>query len=111
MDYSALKEVKPDENVNISRSLINFIDLDISQPIDFNKALDSLTGNRKLYFSMLSKIEVMALNNCMVAMAEAYREGEWNKMRLSAHTLKSACGYVGAGKLHYSCYFLVKKFL
>ena len=31
-------------------------------------------------------------------------------MKTSSHSLKSACGYVGAGKLHYACYYLIKKF-
>ena len=27
-------------------------------------------------------------------------------MKMAAHTLKSASGYVGAGKLHYACYYV-----
>ncbi len=72
MDYSGAKKVQAKESANIIRKSINFVDLDVSQPIDFKKAIESLTGNKKLYISMLSKIEVMSLNNCMVTMSEAY---------------------------------------
>ena len=39
--------------------------LDISDPIDFKTPIESLGGNRKLYFSMLARFEVMSLNSCM----------------------------------------------
>ena len=33
---------------------------------------------------------------------------DWTKMKDGAHTLKSASGYVGAGKIHYACYYIQK---
>ena len=27
-------------------------------------------------------------------------------MKANAHSLKGACGYVGASRLHYSCYYI-----
>ena len=40
-------------------------DLDITDPIDMRTAIDSLGGNRKLYISMLEKIEVMSLSGSL----------------------------------------------
>ena len=73
------------------------VDLDTAKPLDVEKAVDLLNGNRKLYMCMLSKIEVHSLNTSLIKMATAYNEQDWAKMKMLAHTLKSCSGYVGAG--------------
>jgi HPt (histidine-containing phosphotransfer) domain-containing protein len=42
----------------------------------------------------------------MKAIAQAVDSQDWNVMKMKAHSLKGACGYVGASRLHYSCYFI-----
>jgi HPt (histidine-containing phosphotransfer) domain-containing protein len=32
-------------------------------------------------------------------------------MKANAHSLKGACGYVGASRLHYSCYYIQEAYL
>lgn len=31
-------------------------------------------------------------------------------MKIKAHSLKGACGYVGASRMHYACYFIQEAF-
>ena len=55
---------------------------------------------------MLGRLETMSLNSNMTAIAAAIEHKDWAQMKLKAHCLKGACGYVGASRLHYACYFL-----
>jgi HPt (histidine-containing phosphotransfer) domain-containing protein len=48
----------------------------------------------------------MSLNSNMKAIAIAVESQDWNQMKTKAHSLKGACGYVGASRLHYACYFI-----
>ena len=32
-------------------------------------------------------------------------------MKANAHSLKGACGYVGASRLHYSCYYIQEAYM
>lgn len=46
----------------------------------------------------------------MKAIAVAVETKDWNQMKIKAHSLKGACGYVGASRLHYACYFIQEAF-
>lgn len=65
-----------------------------------------LGGNRSLYFSMLSRLEPMSLNHNIVGIAEAVDSNDYDKMKSKVHNLKGACGYVGASRMHYACYWI-----
>ena len=84
--------------------------LDITNPVDINTPVDSLGGNNKLYFAMLSRLEGMSLSMCMQQITDAVDNKEWLKMKNAAHSLKGASGYVGASKVHYACYYIQKAF-
>jgi hypothetical protein len=43
----------------------------MDKPIDINKALEALGGEKKIFYSMLGKFEQMILNKSMVEIAEA----------------------------------------
>ena len=94
------------ENNNPNKFEVKVYNLDVSQPIDISKATSLIGGNKKLYINMLSKIEVMSLSSQLNQIADAINNKDWPKMKMAAHTLKSTSGYVGAGKLHYSCYYV-----
>lgn len=40
-----------------------------------------------------------------------YDNQEYEEFKNIAHSLKGSCGYVGAGKLHYACYFIQENFV
>ena len=80
--------------------------MDIVEPIDFNNAIDSLGGNKKLFYSMLNRLEVMSVSCSMSQITDSMKRQDWAKMKMAAHSLKSASGYVGAGKVHYACYYI-----
>jgi len=63
-----------------------------------------------LYYTMLGRLETMSLNTNMKAIAVAVELQDWNQMKTKAHSLKGACGYVGASRLHYACYFIQEAF-
>ena len=59
---------KPQKDSEANRKIF---DLDITEPLDVKKAIELLNGNKKLYISMLSKIEVHSLNIVLGKMATA----------------------------------------
>ena len=66
-----------------------------------------LLGNQtKIFNQMLGKIEVLSLNPSLEALAQAVEERDFQKMKSKAHSLKGACGYIGASCLHYACYHI-----
>jgi len=75
-------------------------------PIDTSKPIHDLGGNAILYYQMLERLESMSLNKNMQRIAQAVNERDWDVMKANAHSLKGACGYVGASRLHYSCYYI-----
>ena len=52
----------------------------------------------------------MSLMSCLNQVSEGLNLEDWNKMKLGAHQLKGASGYVGAGRVHYVCYHIQKAF-
>ena len=59
---------------------------------------------------MLQKVEKMTLNSCMYKIADSLNEKNWPRLKEAAHTLKGASGYVGAGQLHYACYYIQRAY-
>ena len=88
------------------RTLKSNVDFDLSLPLDYNKAVSALNGNEQLYFSMLSRFENSSLNECLTQLKEGIEGGELDKVYQGYHTLKSASGYIGAGRVHFACYFI-----
>ena len=59
-----------------------------------------------MYFMLLGELEKMSLLNDVKGVSEAFERGDYTAMKNSAHSLKSAAGYVGAGRLQDSCYWI-----
>ena len=86
------------------------IDLDITKPIDFCTPVENLGGQKKLFITMLKRLEIMSLNTCAQQIAEGLNQKNWLTMKQGAHQLKGASGYVGAGRVHYVCYHIQNAF-
>ena len=100
----------PVKNRSRTGSLNQVYDLDISEPIDFKTAHDLLGGNKQLHLSMLARMEKMSVRSCMKQITDALKINDWPTMNLGAHTLEGTSGHIGAGKLHYACYYMHKMF-
>ena len=80
--------------------------LDLSTPIDHIKAIENLGGDADMYFMLLEQLEKMSLVNDVNGVSEALERRDFEAMKNSAHSQKSAAGYVGAGRLQESCYWI-----
>ena len=105
MDYNSSDPQRQPPQPRINR-LIKVNNLDITEPIDCKNAVESLGGNRKLFYSMLTRLEVMSVRCSMSQITDSMQRQDWAKMKMAAHSLKSSSGYVGAGKVHYACYYI-----
>jgi len=86
------------------------IDLSISVPVDVNKAIEQSIGNRATFFKMLEKLESMTLLPNLKEISNAYDTSDYLTIKNKAHNLKGASGYIGAGPIHYCCYFIQDHF-
>ena len=82
------------------------IDFDIKEPIDIKVAVEKLRGNKTLYFQILSKFEQISVNKNMETLANYVDKGDWEGMNMMCHMLKISSGTVGAGKMHYACFYI-----
>ena len=55
---------------------------------------------------MLGRFEKTSLNECISQLKEGIENNDDEKLYQGYHTLKSASGYIGAGKVHFACYFI-----
>ena len=53
----------------------------------------------------------MTLNEHMKNIVEPYDNLKYQEVKNLAHGLKGASGYIGAGRLHYVCYFIQENFV
>ena len=62
MDYSreAGKQIQSTPGKQNSL-IVRMVDLDISEPIDFIKPVENLSGQHQLFITMLTRLEVMSL--------------------------------------------------
>jgi len=90
--------------------MIKVKDLDISQPIDMDTPVRDLGGNTQLFYMMLGRLEAMSLQPIMKKIKDAIAVQNYEQMNMGAHTLKGSSGYVGAGRIHYACYFIQEAF-
>ena len=83
------------------------IEFDVSTPLDFNKALDKISNkNKTIYYKFLIIFINDTLFKSLRELALALNQKNFLKIKLSAHNLKSSSGYVGAGLIHYDCYYI-----
>ena len=60
---------------------------------------------------MLSNFESMTLIDHMTKIVEPYDGSKHEEVKDLAHGLKGASGYIGAGRLHYVCYFIQENYV
>jgi len=53
----------------------------------------------------------MTLTDHMKKIVEPYDNKNHEEVKDLAHGLKGASGYIGAGRLHYVCYFIQENFV
>ena len=97
--------------MSIILKMYRVIDLSTKHPIDIDKAIAQLGGERQIFYSMLGKFESMSLLSSLEELRDAVNERDYAKIKCKAHSLKGASGYIGAGAIHYSCYHMQEKFM
>ena len=75
----------------------------MTEALDHFEVVVHLRGNQTFLVGMISQFEAMLLNNSIKSMKEAFEAGDWLKLSQTAHLVKGASGYVGFGRLHYTC--------
>lgn len=86
-------------------------DFSTETPIDVKKALETMGGEQKIFYSMLGKLTKMSLDPAMNDIAACINNKDYENMKNKAHSLKGASGYVGAGILHKCCFDIQEAFL
>jgi len=80
-------------------------------PIDIGKALETMGGEEKIFYSMLGKLGEMSLEPAMNDIASCITNRDFEQIKNKVHSLKGASGYVGAGILHKCCFDIQQAFL
>lgn len=80
------------------------VDLSIKNPIDVTKAIELLGGEASIFYNMLGRLETISLLPTLKDLAIAFDKKDFAQIKNKAHALKGASGYVGASRVHYSCY-------
>ena len=75
-------------------------------PIDLEGAIESLEKNELLYYNLLSRFTSQTSNPLMQQMKKALEVSDWEQMAETAGNLRGSSGYVGAGRMHYACYYI-----
>jgi HPt (histidine-containing phosphotransfer) domain-containing protein len=47
-----------------------------------------------------------AVNKCLTEIIKPIDERDWKNIKQKAHALKGSSSYIGAGRLHYVCYYI-----
>ena len=94
-----------------NRPSVKWLDLDVTEPVDIKYAVSILGPNsQKLFYSMLEKFESTTIQTMTSKLAEGYSIQNWAGIFQAAHSLKGASGFIGAGKIHYACYYICEAY-
>ena len=55
---------------------------------------------------MVARLEVMSIAVCIDKMKVALPMQDWATIEQSANKLQGSSAYIGAGKVHYACYYI-----
>jgi HPt (histidine-containing phosphotransfer) domain-containing protein len=97
---------KDHENQEISQNQYQVINPNNLVPLDQVVPLMTLAGNVNLYYIMLGRLEVMTLNSSMEQLKLSVEQGDFQNMKMKVHSIKGACGYVGAQILYKICDYI-----
>jgi len=89
--------------------ILNF---NIDTPLDIEYAIKSMKGNKTLFYSLLVKFisGIFKAKSPLDNITVAFEDQNWKKYKEAAHQLKGQCAYIGAGHLHYDCFFIQDAF-
>lgn len=62
-----------------------------------------LGGVTSIFYNMMGRIETTTLIPTLKDLGVAYDKQDYASMKNKAHALKGACGYIGGGRVYYSC--------
>ena len=91
---------------NEGHNRINVEVMSIENPIDTNFPLEHLGFSKARFFEFLMNFEDLTLIQSLAAAKKALEDRDNKNLKESIHTIKGACSYIGASRLHYSCYFM-----
>lgn len=81
-------------------------EFDVRTPVDVHSAVQQFKGNYSLFFTMLARFRNEVLINQLNQIAKAMDEDNVHKVKELSQSLKTKSGQVGAGLIHYDCYFI-----
>ena len=79
---------------------------DITKPLDIKPPVKAIDGDTKKYFKMIACFEQMTLTPIMKDIAAHTNQHDWAELIQRIITLQSKTGLIGAGKVHYACYYM-----
>lgn len=85
---------------------LKWASFDPTVPLDHTQALGNFKNNKSVFFGMLTKFRNTSLLTMINGVSIAQDAENWSKYKEMAQNIKRDSGYVGAGPLHYSAYFI-----
>ena len=65
-----------------------------------------------MFHGMLKHVLSMSVNDeTMGKLKTVYEQRDYVELKNLVHILKGSSGYVGAGRLHYACYYIQESFI
>ena len=83
---------------------------DVSSPIDKAKAVQDNGGEEAQFYSLLEDYEESLVEQMEKIIVE-YDAKNHEGFKTIAHSIKGSSTYIGAGRLHYVCYFIQENFV
>ena len=83
---------------------------DEANPIDVATAIEDNGGEAEVFYSQLEDYEETLEENMTKIVAE-YDGKNHEAFKTIAHSIKGTSAYIGAGRLHYVCYFIQENFV
>lgn len=93
-----------------SNKEIKVIDFNIDSPIDLIKAVTSFKDNVDLYLMILNRFRNFSVLPAINSIGQCIEAENMSKVKLHAQSLKASAATIGAGVLHYDCYFIQEGF-
>ena len=89
------------------------LDFSVEFPIDQDKALEALKNKNKksVYYQILERFRNTNVIATIDQLNVAINNNNHTKFKEAAQSFKGSSGTVGAGILHYNCYFIQDSFI
>lgn len=81
-------------------------DFSIDTPIDTEKAMASFKDNLELYLMILNSFRNLTVLSGLNQIGKCIDDKSYKQVAQHAHSLKSASAYIGAGLIHYDCFYM-----